>query len=84
MNSITYLPCTAPGGVSDGAVVVHPERGRLGVVGGGPQSLGLVYEHVWHPEPETSHKWNEYSLLIGQMAQYSLLINWFRWLNTPF
>ena len=42
---------SAPGWVSDGAVVVHPERGRLGVVGGGPQRLGLVYEHVRHPEP---------------------------------
>ena len=39
-----------PGGVSDGAVLVHPQGGRPGVVGGGPQGLGLVYKDVWHPE----------------------------------
>ena len=39
-----------PGGVSDGAVLVHPQRGWLGVVGGDSQGLGLVNKHIWHPE----------------------------------
>ena len=39
-----------PGGVPDGAVIVHPQGCWLGVVGGGSQGLGLVNEHIRHPE----------------------------------
>ena len=39
-----------PGGVPDGAVIVHPQGGWLGVEGGVPQGLCLVNKHIWHPE----------------------------------
>ena len=39
-----------PGGVSDGAVIVHPQGGWLGVVGWDSQGFGLVNKHIWHPE----------------------------------
>ena len=39
-----------PGGVPDGAVIVHPQGGWLGVEGGVPQGLCLVNKHIGHPE----------------------------------
>ena len=39
-----------PGGVPDGAVIVHPYGGWLGVEGGAPQGLCLVNKQIWHPE----------------------------------
>ena len=39
-----------PAGVPDGGVVVDPEGGRPCVVGGHADGLGLVYEHVGHPD----------------------------------
>lgn len=39
-----------PGGISDSAILVEPQRGWSGVVGGHPQCFGLINEHIWHPE----------------------------------
>ena len=48
---LLYCVESSPRGISDGAVIVDPDGGGLGVVGGHPQGLGLVNEHVRHPEP---------------------------------
>ena len=39
-----------PGGISDGAILVEPQRGGSRVVGWHSQCLGLVNEHIRHPE----------------------------------
>ena len=40
-----------PRWISDGAVIVESDGGRLSVVGWHSQSFGLINEHIWHPEP---------------------------------
>ena len=39
-----------PGGISDSAVLVQPQRGWSGVVGWHSQCFGLINENIWHPE----------------------------------
>ena len=39
-----------PGGISDGAVLVKPQGGWSSVVGWHSQCLGLINEHIRHPE----------------------------------